>query len=112
MLSDREQQTLNDLEHQLLLEDPVLVQRFRNVGSRDGAETGRPAKAKDKKSRHWHRLIVPLVLGVSALVVAFVALRGVSGAVVGVALGVAAVVWARYGSRPGPRRARWRRRGR
>ena len=102
MLNDREQQTLNDLEHQLLLEDPILVQQFRNVGAREVAPRGGPpAIATHKRTPQWHGLVVTIMLGVSAPFVAFVALRGVFGAVVGIALTVAAVVWARYWSRSG-----------
>lgn len=101
MLNDRDQQTLNGLEDQLLLEDPVLVQQFRNIGPPKVAEKSRPpAKRPNKSSPHWDHQIVTMLLVVTALFMAFVAFRGVLGAAVGVTLIAAAVAWSRYWTRP------------
>jgi hypothetical protein len=98
MLNDREQQTLNDLEHQLLIEDPVLVQQFKNIAPRE-IMTRTPGRGKDGRPSQSERHLPTMLLVVSALFMAFSALRGSTGAVIGVALLVAAVAWSRHWTR-------------
>lgn len=95
MLNDRERQMLNDLELQLLLEDPVLVRQFRSAGKpADTEESGSSTAGSDEEPPQWYDLVITMMLGVAAPFVAFVALPGAPGAMVGITL-LGAVAWAR-----------------
>jgi Flp pilus assembly protein TadB len=80
MLSDRERQSLTDIEQQLRIEDPSLAYKFEGAA--------RPARA-------GHQRLIATVLGVLALLAAFAVLFGSPGMAVAFALIAAttALLW-------------------
>ena len=91
MLSDRERETLADMERGMLASDAA-----SRYCSRHGVQTEPTSAPRARRVEVRHGWILELVIGLALLVSAFAILLGFIGQAVGVAILAGSLAWLRY----------------